>query len=246
MPQCITQAGWYALGAGAYLGYFPSALAHLTRRLPELLALPWEQREVVVMGRRVQQPRQVCYFADGPALAYSYSGLRLEPHNWSSSAAVEAVKRELEEVMRQNPSGTQADGGGASTSAGSGGGGGGSGGGRDSGGAAAGASGGVRPFNSCLLNLYGDGSRYVGWHRDDEPVFGPDPEIASASFGAARDFQLREVAGARRRLCVRLSTGDVLVMRGTLQRHWQHALPKRKRVDAPRISLTFRRIVAPE
>jgi hypothetical protein len=77
-----------------------------------------------------------------------------------------------------------------------------------------------------------------------------DHQIVSVSFGATRDFHLREAAAgggaARRRLCVRLSPGDVLVMRGALQRRWQHALPKRAGVDGPRVSLTFRRIVAPE
>jgi hypothetical protein len=47
--------------------------------------------QVVVMGRRVQQPRQVCYYADGPALTYTYSGLRLAPHAWDSSAVVAEV-----------------------------------------------------------------------------------------------------------------------------------------------------------
>jgi hypothetical protein len=106
-------------------------------------------------------------------------------------------------------------------------------------------------FNSCLLNLYEDGSRYVGWHRDDERGLGEDPEIASASFGGTRDFHLRECTagvggggggGGGRKLCVQLANGDVLVMRGALQRHWQHAVPKRARAGAARISLTFRRV----
>mgnify|MGYP001811078255 CR=1 FL=1 len=136
----------------------------------------------------------------------------------------------------------------------------GGGGGAACGGTSGGGNGGA--FNSALLNLYEDGTRYVGWHRDDEKVFGADPEIVSVSFGVTRDFQLREVkekgsgAGSsggvggrgaeRRRLCVRLSPGDVLVMRGTLQRYWQHCLPKRAGVDGVRVSLTFRRIVQPE
>jgi hypothetical protein len=102
-------------------------------------------------------------------------------------------------------------------------------------------------FNTCLLNLYEDGSRYVGWHKDDERGLGDDPEIASASFGGTRDFQLREAgpgsaAGGGRKLCVPLGNGDVLIMRGTLQRYWQHTVPKRARGVA-RISLTFRRVV---
>ena len=35
-----------------------------------------------------------------------------------------------------------------------------------------------------------------------------------------------------------------MVMAGALQRHWQHCVPKRARVDAPRVSLTFRRVVS--
>ena len=69
------------------------------------------------------------------------------------------------------------------------------------------------------------------------------PQIVSVSFGAARDFLLREASNTARRVAVRLSAGDVLVMRGTLQRHWHHCVPKRAKVDSPRVSLTFRRIV---
>jgi hypothetical protein len=46
-------------------------------------------------------------------------------------------------------------------------------------------------FNTCLLNYYRDGKDSVGWHSDDEPIYGPRPLIASVSLGAARDFVLR-------------------------------------------------------
>lgn len=36
------------------------------------------------MGRRVQQPRKVCYYADGPHLTYTYSGLKLAPIEWGA------------------------------------------------------------------------------------------------------------------------------------------------------------------
>ena len=68
-------------------------------------------------------------------------------------------------------------------------------------------------------------------------------QIASLSFGAARDFQLRETGGRQRRVALQLSAGDVLVMAGSLQRHWQHCVPKRARAQGPRVSLTFRRVV---
>jgi len=39
-----------------------------------------------------------------------------------------------------------------------------------------------------------------------------------------------------------LGDGDLLVMGGDCQRHWQHCLPRRKRVTSARINLTFRYI----
>jgi len=48
-----------------------------------------------------------------------------------------------------------------------------------------------RNFNSVLLNRYNGGNDYVGWHSDDEKLYGPTPEIASLSFGCDRDFILK-------------------------------------------------------
>ena len=47
-------------------------------------------------------------------------------------------------------------------------------------------------FNSLLLNRYKAGSDYVSWHADDEPMYGPTPEIASVTFGCEREFLLRK------------------------------------------------------
>ena len=95
-------------------------------------------------------------------------------------------------------------------------------------------------FNSCLLNLYRDGSEGMAWHSDDEAVLGRESLIASLSFGAARRFAfLHKVSGEKRELW--LAYGQLLVMRGETQRFWRHALLKSARVRAPRISLTFRR-----
>lgn len=47
-------------------------------------------------------------------------------------------------------------------------------------------------FNSLLLNRYKGGNDYVGWHADDEKLYGPTPEIASLSFGCERDFFLKK------------------------------------------------------
>lgn len=34
-------------------------------------------------------------------------------------------------------------------------------------------------FNSCLLNLYRDGGDHMGWHSDNEPLYGPEPVIGA-------------------------------------------------------------------
>jgi len=99
-------------------------------------------------------------------------------------------------------------------------------------------------FNSVLANLYRDGRDSVGWHSDDEPELGPEPVIASLSFGAVRTFRLRTRATHTSALSLDLAHGSMLVMAGATQRRYQHALPKRAGVDAPRINLTFRCIFA--
>lgn len=35
-------------------------------------------------------------------------------------------------------------------------------------------------FNSCLLNLYRDGSDHMGWHSDNEKLYGDDPTIGKS------------------------------------------------------------------
>lgn len=97
-------------------------------------------------------------------------------------------------------------------------------------------------FNSVLANLYRDGRDSMGWHSDDEPELGAEPAIASLSFGAVRTFRLRSRATREAALSIDLAHGSLLVMAGATQRLYQHALPRRARVDGARINLTFRRI----
>jgi alkylated DNA repair dioxygenase AlkB len=97
-------------------------------------------------------------------------------------------------------------------------------------------------YNSCLLNLYADGSQGMGWHSDDERELDPDSNIASVSFGAERRFDFRHKK-SREKISLMLAHGSLLVMRGFTQTHWQHQIPKTTKVTSPRINLTFRRIV---
>ena len=94
-------------------------------------------------------------------------------------------------------------------------------------------------FNGCLLNLYRDGSDSMGWHSDNEPELNKQSNIASLSFGATRDFALRNYHTSVKEI-LPLSNGDLLVMYPECQDQWKHSLPKRTRVKEWRINLTFR------
>jgi len=97
------------------------------------------------------------------------------------------------------------------------------------------------PFNGALANLYRDGRDAMGWHRDDEPELGDAPLIASLSLGATRRFLLKDADGHRH--AFDLASGDLLLMSGESQRLYRYALPRTAKPVAPRINLTFRRIL---
>lgn len=99
-------------------------------------------------------------------------------------------------------------------------------------------------FNSVLLNWYRDGEDYLNWHADDEKELGLNPVIGSVNFGETRDFLLRRNIDPSQKITLPLKHGTLLIMRGELQHHWQHSVPKRKRVNGSRFNLTFRRIGA--
>jgi alkylated DNA repair dioxygenase AlkB len=100
-------------------------------------------------------------------------------------------------------------------------------------------------WNAVLANYYRDGSDSVGWHSDDERELGPardDIAIASLSLGATRRFAMRHRESGERRAFA-LTDGSLLVMRGTTQQQWRHALPKTAEPVGPRLNLTFRVIL---
>lgn len=97
-------------------------------------------------------------------------------------------------------------------------------------------------FNSCLLNLYHNGTEGMGWHSDDEKELKPRACIASVSLGAERAMSFRHKT-TKKTLTFQLENGSLLLMEGPIQEHWQHSLPVRKKVLDPRINLTFRSII---
>lgn len=97
-------------------------------------------------------------------------------------------------------------------------------------------------FNSCLLNLYHNGNEGMAWHSDEERDLKKNGAIASLSFGAERKFAFKHKVD-KITVAMNLAHGSLLIMKGTTQTHWLHRLPPTKKIDKPRINLTFRTIV---
>ncbi len=100
-------------------------------------------------------------------------------------------------------------------------------------------------FNSVLLNLYRNERDSMGMHSDDETELGPEPVIASVSFGATRKFMMKPRALNKtvQNHTYILGSGDLIVMRGNTQKLWKHGIPKETKPCATRINLTFRKII---
>lgn len=97
-------------------------------------------------------------------------------------------------------------------------------------------------FNTVLLNYYRDGKDSVAWHTDSEPELGERPVIASVSLGQERKFEFRKKDNHSQRYSLVLGNGSLLIMKGALQRDWEHRIPKSSQIMIPRINLTFRQI----
>ena len=100
-------------------------------------------------------------------------------------------------------------------------------------------------FSFGLCNLYPDGDASIGKHQDAERDIVRDSPIVGLSLGSTRDFVLYDRSD-RRVSEVALEHGSIVVMWGTTQRHYKHAVPPRKRVREPRVSVTFRVMVGGE
>jgi alkylated DNA repair dioxygenase AlkB len=96
------------------------------------------------------------------------------------------------------------------------------------------------PFLTAGMCLYRDGRDSVAWHGDR---FGrgreEDTLVAILSLGATRALALRPRGGGESRRFL-LANGDLLVMGGSCQRTWDHAVPKTARPVGPRMSVQFR------
>jgi alkylated DNA repair dioxygenase AlkB len=96
------------------------------------------------------------------------------------------------------------------------------------------------PFRTAGLCLYRDGRDSVAWHGDRIGRGSTqDTTVAIISIGAPRALLLRPRGGGRA-LRHDLGHGDLIVMGGSCQRTWEHAVPKTSRATGPRISIQFR------
>lgn len=96
-------------------------------------------------------------------------------------------------------------------------------------------------YNSCLLNLYHSGEEGMAYHSDGEKMLRKNGAIASLSLGAERKFSFKHKEN-KQRIDIVLERGSLLVMKAGTQTNWLHRLPPTKKVNSPRINLTFRTI----
>ena len=96
-------------------------------------------------------------------------------------------------------------------------------------------------FNSCLLNLYHTGEEGMAWHSDGEKDLKKNGAIGSLTLGAERKFAFKHKQ-TKEKVEIYLEHGSLLVMKDETQTHWLHRLPPTKKINSPRINLTFRSI----
>jgi alkylated DNA repair dioxygenase AlkB len=95
-------------------------------------------------------------------------------------------------------------------------------------------------FATAGLCLYRDGRDSVAWHGDTiGRGAAQDTMVAIVSLGTPRPLLLRPRGGGSA-IRHEVGHGDLIVMGGSCQRTWEHAVPKTSRPVGPRISVQFR------
>lgn len=95
-------------------------------------------------------------------------------------------------------------------------------------------------LDSCLINLYRDGSDAVAWHADTVRKTMTDPLVATVSLGARRSFLVRPASGGAVVRRYAPGEGDLIVMGGAMQHDWHHTVPRERSASGARMSITLR------
>jgi alkylated DNA repair dioxygenase AlkB len=109
-------------------------------------------------------------------------------------------------------------------------------------------------YNSCLVNLYPNGSAILGKHSDADPWLGDDFSVASISIGAKRTMRFTKhnrnkdassLPGSAKKIDVEMDSGSLIMMDGgaAFQKSYEHAVIARKPEMNVRFNLTFRNVV---
>ncbi len=96
-----------------------------------------------------------------------------------------------------------------------------------------------RRFDGLFCNYYRGGQDGVAWHSDRIGRTTVDPLVAIVSLGGPRTFAMRERGRSEGTRRWTMHSGDLLVMGGAAQHHWEHCIAK-CRYAPPRMSLTTR------
>ena len=101
-----------------------------------------------------------------------------------------------------------------------------------------------------IINWYMNGDHYIGPHSDNEKGLVSNSSIYSITLGpdCVREFIIEnkktsktsKTSSSSFKDTIKLRHHDVLIMGGTMQKHYKHSIPKSKRVQGPRINITFR------
>lgn len=158
--------------------------------------LNWETGFIKIFGKTHQIPRLQAWYADNE-IEYTYSGKKLQRHNWNNLLI--EIKEKIENITSFK-------------------------------------------FNSVLANLYRDGNDSMGLHSDDEKELGKRPVIASLSLGETRELYFKH-KNKKLNLIIPQTSGQLIVMHGKTQEYWKHEIKKTKKIEKPRINLTFRNII---
>lgn len=179
--------------------------------------LPWIQENMNMYGKIIPIPRTMFFLGDDTVKTYAYSRLKFPVVSWNApgedpiSELFRAVSG-IRDGIRSEPILHSA------------------------------LSGHNLHFNSCLLNRYASGQEMISAHSDKEAL-GPFNAVVTVSLGASREFILKsktKIGSRYTTIKTHLHNGDLVLMAGTCQDQWTHAIPREESVMTSRISLTYR------